>query len=238
MYESQLPPRTTWYGKLVLLHYISSLCIWLSVELLLLTYFLRLEKGKWPSITTIANTNPSEFWNYIRPFFQCGLIAQCLTAVYAFFDGQVKGALCLLALEQCIRVVAVYFTALPLLKGAVSLRALLIVVSGWTLLSILRCLDALYARKGSRHGILEWISHKVFLLLYPLIAFEELFLLRTSATLLQTNPLAREFPSRMPNIYNFEIDVYLIYNVLPFVMVPSALIFYCLKLRNRKLKDL
>ncbi|ORM41905.1 uncharacterized protein BXIN_0469 [Babesia sp. Xinjiang] len=238
MDESKLPRRTSWYGKLVLLHYISSLCIWVSVELLLLTFFLRHDEGRWPSMDTISHTDPAKFWAYIRPLFQCGLIAQCLTSIYAFLDGERRAALIGIALEQCIRVVAVYFVALPVLRGSVSIRSLLILVSGWTLLNILRCLDALYARKGARHGMLEWLSHKVFLLLYPLIAFEEICLLRTSTQQLHSVPIAREFPSRMPNIYNFEVDVYSLYRALPFVMAPCSVLFYCLKVQNRKLKDI
>ncbi|GIX61051.1 uncharacterized protein BcabD6B2_04860 [Babesia caballi] len=156
MYGPERRSRTRWCEQLVLLHHVLSLCFWVSVELLLLTFFLRHEEGKWLSLDTIANTNPAALWNYVRPFFQCGLVAQALVSVYALVASDPSCSRRLIAVERCIRVCTVYFVALPVVRDSVSLRSLLIPVSGWTLLNILRCLNTLYGSKGS----FEWLSNK------------------------------------------------------------------------------
>ncbi|CDR96871.1 membrane protein, putative [Babesia bigemina] len=235
MTNLDIPRRAGWYSRLIVLHYVSSLCVWVSVELLLLTFLLRHEEGHWPTWESLSRLSPVAFWTYIRPLFQCGLVAQCLMHVYTFLDGACCGASLYLNLEQCVRTFAVYFVAIPLLKEVVPMRSVLLPVSALTLMNILSCLDALYTVRGTCHTVLEWLSHKVVLVLYPLLAFEEIWLVRQAARVVRNVPIARDFPSPMPNAYNFAIDTYYMYSALPLVMLPCSVLYYCYQVRYRRL---
>lgn len=227
---------TRWYQHMVSLHYVIALCVWLSVVSLQVTFLLRNGKGYIIALRSLNEIDAQSLWLHMCPLFQCAVVLQALTSVYTLLEDNYKGGKHFLIFEQVVRVYSVYFVAIPALKEGVLLRSLLIVLNSWTLLNIFRCLKAIYTLQFVENIFVEWCCHKLFLLLYPLITFAEVNLVRSASKILKDMPAMRSYPSPMPNMYNFNCDLYVIYVCLPFVMVPCSVFYYIYKLQNRKLK--
>ncbi|KAK1444644.1 hypothetical protein BgAZ_105500 [Babesia gibsoni] len=219
--------RRRWYQHLVSLHYVLALFIWLTVESLLVIFLVRHVEGAGDLFKSLPKVEAEALWLYVQPLFQCGLLIQNVAIVYSIIEGECRGARLCFDLEECVRAIAVYFIAIPVLNNKLDKRSLLVVLNSWTLLNIFRSLKTIYNHKYVENVFITWTSHK---------SYVEMDLVRKSAKILKEMPMTRAYPSRMPNAYNFQFDMYQLYYVLPFLMVPFSAAYYVYRLQNRKLK--
>lgn len=81
--------------------------------------------------------------------------------------------------------------------------------------------------------LLKWLRYSAFIVLYPIGIFSEVKCIWISLRYLRQDQMLRSYPFPMPNLLNFELDLYIVYVFLLFAYIPGAIHLYTYMVSQR-----
>ncbi|AFZ79188.1 hypothetical protein BEWA_020340 [Theileria equi strain WA] len=219
----KLPPDRL-YNRAIIAFNCVVLALWLYIEGLIVYYIYK-------NVYTGATFNLNAvsiygLWSSVENAFKLATVVHSLNIFYVYFGTEYDKKCLYMTLFHHVKGYIMYFISFNLLKETLEPRWALVNICIWTSLNILHCINAINFKRQQRSEFLEWIYQKMFITMFPLLTLSELLIINRSAPFLKEMEKFREFPSRMPNPYNFQIDLYIVYQCLPPALIVSSIVVY------------
>lgn len=106
-------------------------------------------------------------------------------------------------------------------------NALILTVVAWTLTELIRY--AFYAFQNVFSSVwfpVVWLRYTIFIVTYPLGILGEVLSIWASLDYLRDTPALRAYPVPMPNMFNFQLDLFTLYSVMLLVYLPGGVYLY------------
>eukprot|EP00820_Chromera_velia_P026765 Cvel_10564.t1-p1 / transcript=Cvel_10564.t1 / gene=Cvel_10564 / organism=Chromera_velia_CCMP2878 / gene_product=Very-long-chain (3R)-3-hydroxyacyl-[acyl-carrier, putative / transcript_product=Very-long-chain (3R)-3-hydroxyacyl-[acyl-carrier, putative / location=Cvel_scaffold640:8003-8713(-) / protein_length=237 / sequence_SO=supercontig / SO=protein_coding / is_pseudo=false len=107
-------------------------------------------------------------------------------------------------------------------------------ILAWSIAELIRYPFYALSLYGLCPSFLTFLRYSGFLVLYPVGIISEVASCVNCLAFFQTTPAMRQFPSPMPNKWNFEIDLFVTYLVVLATYIPGSYVMYTHMLGQRK----
>lgn len=184
--------------------------------------------------------NTSELWNTIKTplsLVQTLAVMECLHSI----TGTVRSPFITTSMQVASRlhIVWIIWRLCPPSRDTIALAT---AVGAWTAVECVRYPFYAISSITAVPYPLKWLRYSAFLILYPMGILSEVKCIWLSLKYIRQNQALRTYPFPMPNLLNFELDLYAVYVFLLFAYVPGSIYLYSYMMSQRgkvltRLKD-
>lgn len=191
--------------------------LWTSVGLLLL---FSSDGG----VFSTTGLNPSLLWTTIQPWISIAQSLAILECIHSI-TGIVRSPFMATCMQVCSRlhIIWIIWRLCPPSRQAF---AFVTAAGAWSVAEFIRYAFYTINTITSVPYSLKWLRYSAFVVLYPIGILSEVKCICLSLRYLKQSESLRSYPFPMPNMLNFELDLYVIYIILLCCYVPGSIYLY------------
>lgn len=172
--------------------------------------------------------NPKILWTRIAPWLMAAQTLALMECVHSVL-GIVRSPFittCMQVLSR-LHMIWILWRLVPEARDTV---AIVTTVGAWAAVELIRypyyAVNTAMAPSSSAPQWLTWLRYSAFVVLYPVGICSEVRCVWVALHALKRSRVLRAYPVPMPNLLNFEIDLYFLYWCLLFIYIPGLIHLY------------